>query len=88
MENIYNIYERFGYPAADGIDCVCLQHHRLFAPCDDRVRCYEIQGTAKEMESHHLRTDSAERFIDNTDNSLYIILIILQRTMRTTSCSS
>ena len=38
MENIYNIYECFGYPVADGIDCVCLQHHGLFAPCDDRVR--------------------------------------------------
>ena len=38
MENINNIYEHFGYPAADGSDCLCVQHHRLFVPCDDRVR--------------------------------------------------
>lgn len=38
MENIYNIYEHFGYLAADGSDRLCVQHHRLFVPCDDRVR--------------------------------------------------
>lgn len=38
MESIHNIYERFGYPVADGSDCLCVQHHRIFAPYDDRLR--------------------------------------------------
>lgn len=38
MANGNNINERFGYPASDGIDRVCLQHYRLFTACYDRVR--------------------------------------------------